>query len=156
MCITETGHSDVAYELLLNEGYPSWLYAVNHGATTMWEHWDGIKEDGSFWSSDMNSYNHYAYGAVYGWIFENIGGIRIKDAGYKSVAIKPIPDKRLKFSEVKINIGNGTLRSFWEYREDMIRYETETPDNTKAEIILPDGRIYNVSGGRHIFFTEQV
>lgn len=153
--LTETGHSDVAYELLLNEGYPSWLYAVNHGATTMWEHWDGIKEDGSFWSSDMNSYNHYAYGAVYGWIFENIGGIRIKDAGYKSVAIKPIPDKRLKFSEVKIDTGNGTLRSFWEYREDMIRYETEIPDNTKAEIILPDGRIYNVSGGRHIFFTDR-
>ena len=154
--LTETGHSDIAYNLLLSEGYPSWLYSVNHGATTMWEHWDGVKEDGSFWSSDMNSYNHYAYGAVYSWMFENIGGIRIKEPGYKKVEIAPLPDRRLGFADVQIETRYGIIRSFWEYREDMIRYEVEIPPNITAEIILSDGKQYTVGKGRHIFFTNQI
>lgn len=66
--LSENGSSELAYDLLLQEAYSSWLYEVNHGATTIWEHWDGMKEDGSFWSTDMNSFNHYAYGAVADWI----------------------------------------------------------------------------------------
>ena len=73
--LSEQGETELAYTLLLQEKFPSWLYAVNQGATTMWEHWDGKKEDGSFWSRDMNSFNHYAYGAVAGWVFEEAAGI---------------------------------------------------------------------------------
>ena len=67
--LSENGYAETAYSLLLQEEYPSWLYEVNHGATTIWEHWDGIRDDGTFWSSDMNSYNHYAYGSVVGWLY---------------------------------------------------------------------------------------
>ena len=70
--LSECGYSKTAFDLLFQENLPSWLYQVNHNATTMWEHWDGIKEDGSFWSDDMNSYNHYAYGAVFSWIFREL------------------------------------------------------------------------------------
>ena len=73
--LSENGRVDMAYKLLLNEEPPSWLYSVNKGATTMWEHWNGIKEDGSFWSADMNSFNHYAYGAVGDWLYGVVAGI---------------------------------------------------------------------------------
>ncbi|MDC7241648.1 MAG: family 78 glycoside hydrolase catalytic domain, partial [Spirochaetales bacterium] len=70
------GREDAAFRLLLQEEYPSWLYQVRKGATTIWEHWDGIKPDGSMWSDDMNSFNHYAYGAIGEWMYRNLGGIR--------------------------------------------------------------------------------
>ena len=86
--LSENGRTDVAYELLLQEKNPSWLYSVCHGATTMWEHWNSQKEDGSFWSTKMNSFNHYAYGAVYDWIFGVSSGIKtVEDApAYKKIA----------------------------------------------------------------------
>ena len=85
--LAEYGHADLAWDLLLREPYPSWLYPVDHGATTVWEHWDGIMEDGSFWSADMNSFNHYAYGSVMDWIYEKAAGITHaeEDAGFTKV-----------------------------------------------------------------------
>ena len=68
--LSSYGHTDLAYTLLLRTEYPSWLYPVTKGATTVWEHWDGIMENGDFWSTDMNSFNHYAYGAVADWVYE--------------------------------------------------------------------------------------
>jgi len=73
--LADNGHLDEAYRLLLREEYPSWLYQVKQGATTVWEHWDGMKPDGSMWSPDMNSFNHYAYGAVGEWMYRTIGGL---------------------------------------------------------------------------------
>ena len=97
--LSENGCADTAYDLLFQEEFPSWLYSVNLGATTMWEHWDGIKEDGTMWDKVMNSYNHYAYGSVYDWIFGVCAGIQVYEdgAGYKHVSIKPKADKRLGF-----------------------------------------------------------
>lgn len=69
--LSQNGYSDVAYKLLLQTDYPSWLYQVTKGATTIWEHWDGIKPDGSFWSPDMNSFNHYAYGSIGDWLYRD-------------------------------------------------------------------------------------
>ncbi len=154
--LSETGHTDMAYELLLCEGYPSWLYSVNHGATTMWEHWDGIKEDGSFWDTSMNSYNHYAYGSVFDWMFAYIGGIDINDGGegYSNITIAPVPDKRLGFADTEIETAYGKIISKWSYREDFIRYEITVPDGVNTEIKLRDGQQYNISGGKHIFYTE--
>ncbi len=154
--LSETGHTDMAYELLLCEGYPSWLYSVNHGATTMWEHWDGIKEDGSFWDTSMNSYNHYAYGSVFDWMFAYIGGVDINDGGegYSNITITPVPDKRLGFADTEIETAYGKIISKWSYREDFIRYEITVPDGVNTEIKLRDGQQYNISGGKHIFYTE--
>ena len=89
--LSRYGRMDVAIKLLMREEYPSWLYAVKQGATTIWEHWDGIKPDGSFWSPDMNSYNHYAYGCILDWMVEVLAGINIDDriTAYKRFTITP-------------------------------------------------------------------
>lgn len=151
--LSANGYTDVAYDLLLREDMPSWLYQVNHGATTVWEHWDSIKEDGTFWPSSMNSFNHYAYGSVYDWIFGVSAGIKVLEdgAGYKHILLKPNPDKRLKFIKAGINTRFGILSSRWEYCDDHIRFEFEIPKNTVAEIQLPNGMCKTVLGGNYHF-----
>jgi alpha-L-rhamnosidase len=89
--LSSYGHNNTAYDLLLRERYPSWLYPVTMGATTIWERWDGIKPDGSFQSAGMNSFNHYAYGAIGQWLYESVAGIVPLGPGYKSIQIKPLP-----------------------------------------------------------------
>ena len=81
--LSDYGYVSLAWSLLLRENYPSWLYPITKGATTIWEHWDGIMENGDFWTSDMNSYNHYAYGAVADWVYGNAAGIRPLDPPMK-------------------------------------------------------------------------
>ena len=74
--LSDNGYTDLAYTLLLQEEFPSWLFSVKMGATTIWEHWDGMRPDGTMWSTDMNSFNHYAYGAVADWLYGVVGGIQ--------------------------------------------------------------------------------
>lgn len=83
LVLSRFGYTDLAYRLLLQQEYPSWLFSVVQGATTIWEHWDGIKQDGTFWSDNMNSYNHYAYGAIGDWLYRVVGGIELTEPGYK-------------------------------------------------------------------------
>ncbi len=151
--LSKNGYTVLAYDLLLQENSPSWLYQVNNGATTMWEHWDGIKEDGTFWDVSMNSYNHYAYGAVYDWIFSVSAGIKpLEDgAGYKHISIKPNPDKRLGFLKAGIETHFGKLSSYWYYKDNRVYYEFEVPNGTIAEIILPDGSKRTVHGGKYMY-----
>ena len=120
----------------------------------MWEHLDGIKQDGTFWSKDMNSFNHYAYGAVYDWIFGVAAGINPleDDAGYKHILLKPHPDKRIGFLEASVETRFGKLSSHWYYDNDKVRFEFDIPAESTAEIILPDGTHNTVIGGKHIFF----
>lgn len=119
------GHVDIAYTLLLRREYPSWLYPVTKGATTIWEHWDGIKQDGSFWSADMNSFNHYAYGAVADWLYEVAAGIRHEEdaPGFRTAIIEPHPDKRVGWLDVSLQTRHGVIRSKWGYRGETVRYE---------------------------------
>lgn len=153
--LSEGGYTDVAYSLLLQTEYPSWLFSVRMGATTIWEHWDGIREDGSVWSSDMNSYNHYAYGSVASWVYEVAGGINtVKEyPGFEKVVIKPQPDKRMGYLEAKIETKKGTIRSYWEYvSENTVRYEISVP--VFAEIVI-DNEVYNVEKGDYIFYGNK-
>jgi len=154
--LSENGYINIAYDLLLQEDFPSWLFSVNHGATTMWEHWDGIKEDGSFWDEKMNSFNHYAYGAVYDWIFGVCAGIKpLPDgAGYKHISIKPHTDKRLSFLKAGIETKYGKLSSYWYYKGDHICFELEIPDGAIAEIFLPDGTHNTVYGGKYLYTVK--
>ncbi len=154
--LSENGYTDLAYDLLLQEGVPSWLYQVNNGATTMWEHWDSIKSDGTFWDTSMNSFNHYAYGAVYDWIFGVSAGIKpLEDgAGYKHISIAPKPEKRLGFVKAGIETRFGKLSSYWYYKDDKVCYEFEIPAGTIAEIELPDGTRQTVDGGRYMFAAK--
>lgn len=151
--LAKNGYSDVAYSLLFEERCPSWLYSVKHGATTMWEHWNNIKEDGSFWSSDMNSFNHYAYGAVFDWIFEYVGGISVCDGGegYTHVRISPIPDRRLGFADVGIETIRGELSVKWRYDGDTVIYDICVPDGTRADICI-DEVTRSVTGGSYKFY----
>ena len=149
--LSENGRTELAYKLLFNEENPSWLYSVNRGATTMWEHWNGIKEDGSFWSADMNSFNHYAYGAVGDWLYGVVAGIRVTEAGYRRVTLKPVPDKRLGFVNCSIDTPSGRLESNWYYSGDSICFEFSVPDDTQATIVLTDGRRYAVGSGKYNF-----
>ena len=154
--LTEGGRADVAYKLLFEERSPSWLYSVNHGATTMWEHWNGIKEDGSFWSADMNSFNHYAYGCVCDWIYGQAAGITVTDegAGYEKFTLTPHPYKELGFVNCTLNTPSGTVVSNWYYKGDDAYYEFVVPAGSTALLTLPDGRKERLSGGKYMYTVK--
>ena len=132
--------------------YPGWLYPVTHGATTVWEHWDGIREDGSFWSRDMNSFNHYSYGAVADWVFEQAAGIRHDEdhPGFSGLIYSPHPDARLGWLEARLDTRHGTVNALWTCEDGGIRYELDTPVRTLVRL---DGRERWVDPGKHIFWT---
>lgn len=148
--LSEHGQISTAYRLLLQEEYPSWLYEVNHGATTIWEHWDGIRDDGKLWSKDMNSYNHYAYGSVMDWVYSVAAGIcpDEKDPGFERAIIAPHPDAELGWLDCTLKTTHGTIRSAWYVEGDLVRYEIETPVET--DIVL-GGVARTVCRGSYIF-----
>lgn len=148
--LSENGYADVAYSLLLQENFPSWLFSVRMGATTMWEHWDGQGADGSFWSEKMNSFNHYAYGAVADWVYTVALGIRrTQDApGFQRVDIAPTPDPRLSHLGCRLKTRQGLLSSRWVYEEDFIRYEITVP--CPSNIVI-DGKTHEVDAGSYLF-----
>ena len=151
--LSEYGHADLSWDLLLRREYPGWLYPVTKGATTVWEHWDGIRDDGTFWSTDMNSYNHYAYGAVADWVFEQAAGIRHDEdhPGFSELVYEPHPDRRLGWLQAKLDTRHGTVSALWVCEGDSIRYELETPVRT---LVCLQGRQYWVNPGKHTFWTE--
>jgi alpha-L-rhamnosidase len=155
--LTENGYAGRAYDLFFQEENPSWLYSVNHGATTMWEHWNSLKEDGSFWSTNMNSFNHYAYGAVGAWMYETVAGIQMAEtaAGFEKLVLAPIPDGRLGFVECAIDTVRGRVESSWIYEGDAVRLCFTVPEGVEARICLPDGRESRVTGGHHAFTVKK-
>ncbi len=151
--LSDNGETDLAYELLFQEKNPSWLYSVCHGATTMWEHWNSQKEDGSFWSTEMNSFNHYAYGAVFDWIFGVACGIKPMEnaPAYREFTIAPHPCKRLGFAKTSYESRQGMIRAHWYYKGDVVYYEFEIPQGAKAHLTLPSGFTATLEGGKHYF-----
>lgn len=146
--LSRYGYYDIAWSLLLRKEYPGWLYSVSKGATTVWEHWDGIKPDGTFWDDDMNSYNHYAYASVADWVFGVACGIKPAAPGFAKVRIEPHPDERLNSLGAKLDTAHGRILSSWKYTENGIRYEIETP--TETEIVI-GGVSRTVEKGKYIF-----
>ena len=155
--LSDNGKTDLAYRLFFNEDAPSWLYSVNHGATTMWEHWNSIKEDGSFWSTDMNSFNHYAYGAVADWMYGVICGVQLQSGsvGYEKIRLAPAPCERLGFAKCAIETVRGRVESHWYYTEDRICFEFTVPAGSEAEICLPDGFCETVTGGSYCYSVKR-
>ncbi len=152
--LSNYGHADLAWSLVLRREYPGWLYPVTKGATTIWEHWDGIKPDGSFWSADMNSFNHYAYGAVADWVFEQAAGILHDEThpGFSELIYTPHPDARLGWLQARLDTRHGTVSALWVYREGGICYELETPVRTK---VCLNGIETWVNPGKYTFWTEK-
>ena len=145
--LTDNGYSEVAYDLLLKTDQPSWLYEVQHGATTVWESWFGIQEDGS----SYGSHNHYAYGTIAGWLMSRSAGIIVADG---VIHIRPYPDKRLGYVCAEYQSPFGNIVSEWKYDGDRIIFNVEIPANATAEIILPDGQRYEVGAGAYTYSTE--
>ncbi len=133
--LVDTGHSDVAYRLLLNTQYPSWGYLVEHGATTMWERWNGDQMRGD---PSMNSYNHYAYGAVADWIYRYAAGIDVlpADAGFHTIYLHPTFDSRLGNLDFRYQSTYGEIRSSWSMKGTGVWWTVTVPPNTTAHLQL--------------------
>ncbi|MFM0339083.1 family 78 glycoside hydrolase catalytic domain [Paraburkholderia fungorum] len=132
--LSETGHEDVAYRLLLQKTFPSWGYQISKGATTMWERWDGIRPDGSFQNKAMNSFNHYAYGSVGEWMYQNIAGIRAMTPGFQRFVVKPVPGGQVNSANVRFESGYGPIAVRWNEGSDNAQLFVSIPVNTSAEI----------------------
>ena len=152
--LTEIGRADKAYTLLLQEKFPSWLFSVNMGATTIWEHWDSVNEKGEMWSTNMNSFNHYAYGSVASWMYGTVCGVRPTSPAYKTFEIKPLPNKALGHAKCFIETRNGIIRSSWAYGDGEIRYVFEVPHGTVAHMTLVDGTDRILTAGNYTFVTK--
>lgn len=137
--LTRFGYDDIAYKLLFRQEYPSWLYPVKMGATTIWERWDGIKPDGSFQTPGMNSFNHYAYGAIGDWMYRTVAGINLSEEapGYKKIIIKPHLTDSLSFASASLQTYYGKISSEWKKENGKLILNVEVPVNTTATVFIP-------------------
>ena len=137
--LSNGGYHDTAVRLLLQESYPGWLYSVSKGATTIWEHWDSIKPDGSFWSDDMNSFNHYAYGAIGEWMYRKVAGLDMDPAvpGFKRIRIEPsFGSTLLTHARAAHESMYGRIESGWRVDGNRIEVDAVVPANATADVEL--------------------
>jgi alpha-L-rhamnosidase len=137
--MVEAGRLDIAYELLFQKTWPSWLYAVTQGATTIWERWDGWTHDKGFQDPGMNSFNHYAYGAIGAWLYAVVAGIDADPArpGYKHILFHPHPGGGLTSAKATLNSMYGLIVSDWRIEKGKFEWDIVIPPNTTATVILP-------------------
>lgn len=150
--LSENGGHDTASVLFMREDYPSWLYAVNMGATTIWERWNGIYPDGSMPHPGLNSMNHYANGSIGDWMYRKIGGINQVEAGYHKFYIKPMFVRGIEEADTELETPYGKIRSFWCCRNGKIRVEVSVPANTTALVYLPEKEdVLEVGSGNYSY-----
>jgi alpha-L-rhamnosidase len=144
--LSENGYLDQAYMLLNRQEYPSWLYPITKGATTIWERWDGLKPDGTFQDEGMNSFNHYAYGAIGDWLYRVVAGLDIEELnpGYKHIIIQPHPGGGLTYAKARHESLFGSVESGWSLAEQKMVVNVEIPVNTTATIRLPKAELDDV------------
>jgi alpha-L-rhamnosidase len=135
--LTRFGLDSIAYKLLLQESYPSWLYPVKMGATTIWERWDGQKPDSTFQTPGMNSFNHYAYGAIGDWMYRTVAGLREGAPGYKEIIVQPHIGGNLTQANADLKTYYGNASSHWKIENGKLQMDVEIPANTKATIYIP-------------------
>ena len=141
--LSATGSNNIAYRLLLHEDFPSWLYAVNMGATTIWERWNSILPDGSISDTGMNSLNHYTYGSITEWMYRDAAGIDPIEEypGFRKFRLAPKPDAQLMGIQAEYHSPVGTIKSAWEYTEPgVIKYSFTVPYGATALLTLPPGQ----------------
>lgn len=133
------GHTKTAYDLLLQETFPSWLYPVKMGATTIWERWNGIRPDSTFEPASMNSFNHYAYGAIGDWMYRTMVGLDNEDGsiGYKKMRIRPQIGGNLRHAAIKYETRYGSVATGWKLENESLVLDAEIPPNTTATIYIP-------------------
>ena len=137
LVLSKIGRYDVAYRLLFNDTFPSWGFSIKHGATTIWERWDGWTPEKGFQDPGMNSFAHYSFGAVYQWMVENIGGIRSDGPAYKQIVIEPHPGGRLTHAETSYQSIRGEIATVLDQQDGTLTLNVTIPANTTATVILP-------------------
>jgi len=148
--LSDYGYLDVAYMLLNRTQYPSWLYPVTKGATSIWERWDGIKPDGGFQDPGMNSFNHYAYGAIGEWMYRVVAGIELDERhpGYKHILIQPRPGGGLTYAKASFDSMYGRVASDWKIANGKFTLTVEVPPNTTATVRLPKAKLEQTAEGQ--------
>ena len=157
--LSDFGYWDEAFMLLNRTEYPSWLYPITKGATTIWERWDGIKPDGSFQDRGMNSFNHYAYGAIGEWLYRKVAGIEIdpREPGYRHIFIQPHPGGGLKYVKASLETPYGPVACDWSITENALSVVVQIPPNTSATVTLPWARAEEATvGGRALVDADSV
>lgn len=147
--LSDNGYLKEAYALLLREEYPSWLYEVKQGATTVWERWDGLRPDSSFQDAGMNSLNHYAYGAVGDWLYRTVGGLNDDPAepGYRHVIARPRPGPGFNFAKATLMTPYGLASSGWRIENGRMTVTVRVPPNAHGTVVLPGARLESVREG---------
>ncbi|MBN2163114.1 MAG: family 78 glycoside hydrolase catalytic domain [Pontiellaceae bacterium] len=140
--LDRAGYPELAAKLLFTETYPSWFYSINQGATTMWERWNSYSHDAGFGDAGMNSFNHYAYGAIGLWMYERLAGLAPdpEQPGYKHLIVSPLVIDQLDMARAKLDTPYGAASSGWVRRNGKVTMEVVVPPNTTATILFPDGR----------------
>ena len=135
--LSQAGKSDTAFKLLLQDTFPSWLFSVKHGATTIWERWNGWTPDKGFFHPDMNSFNHYSFGACGEWMFSTLAGIDTAGPGFKKVIIRPTPGEGITWVKASYDSINGRIVSNWATESGKLTMDVTIPPNTTATIYVP-------------------
>jgi alpha-L-rhamnosidase len=137
LTLTKIGRPDVALRLLHNDTFPSWGFSIKHGATSIWERWDGWTPEKGFQDPGMNSFAHYSFGAVYQWMVENLGGIRSTAPAYKELTIVPLFDPQLTHARVEYRSARGLVAVEWQRKAGRIELAVTLPANTTSTLALP-------------------
>ena len=154
MTLFDNSMDDYAYRILYNEEFPGWLYTVNLGATTIWERWNSLLENGTISGTDMNSFNHYAYGSVCESIYSRIAGLRSLGPGWKKVMIKPHLNYRMKSIDFYYRSISGKYEISWNWNDIKFEMKVVIPNGCSAQIILPNGDTHNATSGRYFYEIE--
>jgi alpha-L-rhamnosidase len=157
--LTRYGYNDIAYQLLLQKAYPSWLYPVTMGATTIWERWDGQKPDSTFQTPDMNSFNHYAYGAIGDWMYRVMAGLDTYEdgVGYKHSKIMPHIGGGFSSASASLDTYYGKLSSSWKTEGNKLTIDVEIPANTIATVYVPSDELSKVmEGGKPLPAVKEI
>lgn len=147
--LADNGYMDTAQRILMNNGYPGWLYEVDMGATTIWERWNSLLPDGTPNPDGMNSYNHYAYGNVMEFVYCRVAGIEAAEAGFQKIRIAPNPCKGLAEFKAEYESINGKIVSGYVQKDGKIKFTVQIPEDVEAEIILPNERPIKATGGKY-------
>jgi alpha-L-rhamnosidase len=149
LVLSKIGRPDVAYRLLHNDTFPSWGFSIKHGATSIWERWDGWTPEKGFQDAGMNSFAHYSFGAVYQWMVENIGGIRSAAPSYKELLIAPQLDDKLASAAVAYRGIRGLIATDWQRKGGKLFFNVTIPANTTAQVVLPAKSVAAVTESGH-------
>jgi alpha-L-rhamnosidase len=153
LALAKAGRNDVAYRLLHNDTFPSWGFSIKHGATSIWERWNGWTPEQGFGDPGMNSFAHYSFGAVYQWMVENIGGIHNAGDAYRRIRLAPQPGGKLTWAKTRFDSIHGPIESNWRVADGRLTLEIAIPANTSATVVVPGekGAPREVGPGRHTF-----